>query len=128
MCSTTTVPSAVSGSKPPSSGTSLSSTASPVSSARSECRRTEEVAQVPPTNPSIVPSASTIALSPARTLVGWRARTTVASTNGNAVGGELLGALGQLSSDHCGEPPECSECIASHTRDGVHGMSTCLTP
>ena len=38
----------------PSSGTSRSSIGSPVSIARSECSRTDDSAQTPPTNPSIV--------------------------------------------------------------------------
>ena len=50
--------------------------------ARSECRRTEDSAQTPPTKPSMVPSDMTTAALPGRTLVGRRARTTVASTNG----------------------------------------------
>ena len=66
----------------PSSGTRRSSSGSPVSIARSACRRTEDSAHTPPTNPSIVPSGRTTAALPGRTLVGRRARTTVASANG----------------------------------------------
>ena len=77
---TVTAPSAAGASSSP--GRMRSSSASPVSSARSACRRTLCSAHAPPTKPSIVPSPSTIAASPVRTLVGRCARTTVATTNG----------------------------------------------
>ena len=63
------------------SGTIRNSTASSVSIAFSEYTRTLCCAQTPPTKPSIVPSPSTSATSPAFTLVGRCARTTVAVTN-----------------------------------------------
>src|SRR3954452_23770371 len=77
----TTTPSSTASSGP-APGSSRSSTASPVSSARMACRRTLACAQTPPTKPSMVPSASTSAESPGRTLAGLAARTTVAVTNG----------------------------------------------
>ena len=77
---TVTAPSAAGASSSP--GRMRSSSASPVSSARSACRRTLCSAHAPPTKPSIVPSPSTRAASPVRTLVGRCARTTVATTNG----------------------------------------------
>ena len=57
------------------------STASPLSMAFREYARTLCSAQAPPTKPSMEPSLRTIATSPARTLVGRWARTTVAETN-----------------------------------------------
>src|SRR3954471_12490044 len=77
----TTTPSRASSSAAPP-GSSRSSSASPVSSARAAYRRTEACAHTPPTKPSMVPSASTSAESPGRTLAGLAARTTVAVTNG----------------------------------------------
>ena len=107
-------------------GSRRSSTASPVSSTRAACSRTDACAQTPPTKPSIVPSSSTSAESPGRTLVGFAARTTVAVTNGVAAREQPLHALHEIALDHCGGLP--SPRIASQTREGVHGMSTCRTP
>ncbi len=65
------------------SGVMRSSVESPVRSSRRPWARTVSVAQIPPTNPSMVPSDSTSARSPAFALVGRCARTTVASTYGS---------------------------------------------
>src|SRR5689334_5311195 len=70
------------GSPGASSGVMRRSVDSPEASSRSPWRRTVDSAQVPPTKPSIVPSGSTRARSPALALVGRSARTTVARTNG----------------------------------------------
>ncbi len=63
------------------SGTIRNSNASSLWIAFSAYTRTLCCAHMPPMNPSIVPSASTSATSPALTLVGRCARTTVAVTN-----------------------------------------------
>ena len=88
----------------PSSGTSRSSSGSPVSIARSECRRTEDSAHTPPTKPSMVPSGSTTAALPGRTLVGRRARTTVASTNGVRSDKQALHVDGEVALNHLLNP------------------------
>jgi len=69
------------GNEPSVSGRTRSSRPSPVASASSAAVRTDPAAHWPPTNPSMDPSASTIARSPARAELGSWARTTVACTN-----------------------------------------------
>lgn len=61
-------------------GTIRSRTGAPPSNVRNACRRTLDSAHAPPTNPSMVPSASTTAQSPGRADVGRSTRTTVAET------------------------------------------------
>src|SRR5690349_2448378 len=66
----------------PVPGSTRSSTPSPVSSAPRAAVRTDPAAHWPPTNPSMEPSASTMARSPACAELGSCARTTVACTKG----------------------------------------------
>src|SRR3954453_11605097 len=72
----------VSGKDSPLSGRTRSRIPSPVSSAPRAAGRTDPAAHCTPTKPSIDPSASTIARSPALAELGGWARTTVACTNG----------------------------------------------
>ena len=72
----------VSGKPCSDSGSTRSSTLSPLLSAPSAAVRTDPAAHWPPTKPSIEPSASTMARSPAWAELGSCARTTVARTNG----------------------------------------------
>ena len=65
-----------------STGEIRSNSESPESSNARPCARTVDSAHVPPTKPSIVPSASTIASSPGLADVGRSASTTRACTNG----------------------------------------------
>ena len=92
--------------------------------------RTEPAAHWPPTKPSMVPSASTIARSPACAELGSWARTTVAWTNGTRERVSSSIALGELGRH--ASPPQIGgvgwPCMASHTRDGVSGMSACRMP
>ncbi len=109
----------------PSSGTSRSSSGSPVSIARSACRRTEDSAHTPPTKPSMRP-------------VGQHDRRVARAHAGGAPGADdgrehERGPLGQQALDVDGEVAlnhltQSFPCIASHTRPGVQGMSMCITP
>ena len=63
----------------------------PSPSDRSASRTTTGWAQLPPTQPSIEPSGWTIPCAPGRAEVGRRTATTVATTNGLALGNQLGG-------------------------------------
>ena len=63
---------------------------------------------------------------PARTLVGWRRAHDGRGDERHALG-RAAARLGWASSPLIIAWPPCP-CIASHTRDGVHGMSMCRTP
>jgi hypothetical protein len=103
-------------------GRIFSNTGSPVSRQRSACSRTVASAQDPPTNPSIVPSPTTIARSPGRALVGRDAAHDRRLDEGDSRVGEL--AARALT----GAAPWCQCRMASQTRAGVTGMSTWRTP
>ena len=75
----------------------------PSARARSASRTTTGWAQLPPTQPSIVPSGWTIPLAPGRAEVGLRTATTVATANGTARAIELGGA-GERVGGHRGGP------------------------
>ena len=68
------------------SGVMRKSSDSPLSSSAKPWARTVDSAQMPPTKPSIVPSARTSASAPGLALVGASASTTRACTNGTRAG------------------------------------------
>ena len=80
---TTVLAPSTSGKSPAPSGRIRSRIASPDRSASTAAAATDVSTHWPPTNPSMVPSARTTAVSPARAEVGASARTTVASTKGS---------------------------------------------
>ena len=96
-----------------------------VDSVISPYSRTDASAQVPPTNPSIDPSARTSAVSPACALVGFCARTTVACTNGSRVRVSSAAVSVPIGHQIGGV---ARPCMAAHTRAGVQGMSMWTTP
>ena len=118
------------------SGVIRSSSVSPESSNASACARTVDSAHAPPTKPSSVPSASTIASAPGLALVGFSATTTRACTyaaracrSSNPRAARSCVIQKTLTVDHViaksvrnGLP-----CMARQTWAGVSGMSAWRT-
>ena len=112
------------------SGRMRSSSEAPDSSRGTAASRTDPSAHCPPTNPSIEPSAKTIAESPGLAEVGHCARTTVAETNGVPALINSAERVARLTGVRIGDQigGVWLPCMVSHTREGVSGMSAWRMP